>query len=265
MNRLILGTGAAGRLNHASEIRSLLSSCLRAGADAFDTAPLYGSGAMESLLGQVLKAEHAGPDVLVNTKFGLAPTVKIPRPADFYFAAKIAQVVGRRLGMNGSPSLLKTTVVAAATDALERATKLFGLDRIDVFFAHEVPMEVLATPEFLEFIRHGKQQRQFRRFGLGGYRSIYQNSDEETSWNHVDVLQVESIPGERPITPSGWSGEIFLHGVLAPLRRTGSTPASAEALHNCFHEALEIQGASRLVVGVSRLANFQTAVDALRS
>ena len=33
----------------------------------------------------------------------------------------------------------------------------------------------------------------------------------------------------------------------------------------CFHEALEIQGASRLVVGVSRLASLQPAVDALCS
>ncbi len=265
MNRLILGTGAAGRLNHASEIRSLLSSCLRAGAETFDTAPLYGSGAMESLLGQVLKAEHAEPNVLVNTKFGLAPAVRFPEPADFYFAAKIAQAVGRRLGVKGSPSLTPATAVAAATEALERATKLFGPYRIDVFFAHEVPIEILATPDFLEFIRQAKQRQQFRRFGLGGYRSTYQDHGDGALWDHVDVLQVESIPGERPVTPPGWSGENFLHGVLAPLRQPGSSPPSMETLRECFHEALEVQGAARLVVGVSRLANFQLAVDALRS
>jgi hypothetical protein len=201
----------------------------------------------------------------VNTKFGLSPTVSFPRPADFYFAAKIAQAVGRRLGVKGSISLTPATAVTAATAALDRATKLFGPNRIDVFFAHEVPVDILATPDFLEFIRQAKQRRQFRRFGLGGYRSTYQDHAHGTLWDHVDVLQVESKPGERPSTPPGWSGESFLHGVLAPFRQPGSSPLSLETLRECFQEALEVQSASRLVIGVSRLANFQLAVDAIRS
>ncbi len=126
-------------------------------------------------------------------------------------------------------------------------------------------MKIPATPEFLEFVRQAKQRRQFRRFGLGGYRSIYQDHGEGISWDHLDVPQVESIPGERPATPPGWSGEIFLHGVLAPLRQPDSSHPSMKTLSECLHEALEIQGADRLVVGVSRLVNFQLAVDALRS
>jgi Aldo/keto reductase family len=259
MHRLIVGTAAAGRLNSGAAIVRLLEACLQGGATAFDTAPLYASGAMETFLGQVLKTRPTDADVTVNTKFGLSPIVPFTHPGRNYFLSKLAQVAARRMGIKG-----KKAVWTAAMASLERSIRHLGEGRIDVFFAHEVPVEILMTPRFLEFIKHAKERGLFRRFGLGGYRSLYPGPASRELLDKVDVIQVESVPGLRPALPQEWSGEIFLHGILGPMRKTAENAGNSTNLEEYFKEALDVQGANRLVVGISRTTNFQMAVKAIK-
>ena len=263
MNRLIVGTAAAGRLNSGAAIVRLLEACLHEGATAFDTAPLYASGAMETFLGQVLKNSTAVTDVTVNTKFGLSPIVPFTHPGRYYFLNKLSQVAARRIGIEETKPLTAEAVCTAAMASLERSIRHLGEGRIDVFFAHEVPVELLMTSRFLELIKQAKAQGLFRRFGLGGYRTLYPGQASRDFLDSVDVMQVESVPGFRPALPPGWSGEIFLHGVLAPMRHTAKNTGVSANLGQYFKEALDVQGASRLVIGISRKGNFHRAAKAI--
>ncbi len=264
MHRLILGTAATGRLNDGKAVSRLLDGCLQEGATAFDTAPLYGSGAMEAFLGQVLRDARAGDGVNVNTKFGLSPLVPFKYPERHYFLSKLAQAVGRRLGKKAKKTISEETIGEFARASLERSVRLLGAGRIDVFFAHEVPVDLLMTPRFLDFIRLAKAQGLFRRFGLGGYRSHYPGRASRELMAEVDVIQVESVPGLRPAVPDEWSGEIFLHGVLAPLRGAAKDGQRLTSPEQYFAEALKVQGASSLVLGISRIPNFRKAAEAMQ-
>jgi aryl-alcohol dehydrogenase-like predicted oxidoreductase len=264
MQRLILGTAATGRLNDGKAVSRLLQECLHEGATAFDTAPLYGSGAMEAFLGQVLRDARARDGVTVNTKFGLSPLVPFKHPERHYFLSKLAQAVGRRLGKKAEKTFSGETVSESAMASLERSVRLLGAGRIDVFFAHEVPVDLLMTPRFLDFIRLAKARGLFRRFGLGGYRSQYPGRASRELMDEVDVIQVESVPGLRPAVPDDWSGEIFLHGVLAPMRGAAGNDLKLTSPQQCFAEGLKVQGASRLVLGISRISNFRKAAEAMQ-
>lgn len=264
MRRLILGTAAGGRLNNGSAITRLLDECVQIGATTLDTAPLYGSGAMEAFIGQVLKRRPASAEITVNTKFGLSPIVPFTHPERFYLLSKCAQVAGRRIGIKGIPPISEETICEAAMASLKRSIRHLGEGRIDVFFAHEVPLEFLITPRFLEFIKQAKGLGLFRRFGLGGYRSLYPGRASREFLDEVDVIQVESVPGLRPALPNGWSGEIFLHGLLAPMRKAAENAGGPANLGQYFKEALDVQGASRLVIGTSQTANFQRAAIAMK-
>lgn len=261
---LILGTAATGRLNDGKAVARLLDGCLQEGATAFDTAPLYGSGAMEAFLGQVLKNARAGDGVTVNTKFGLSPLVPFKHPERHYFLSKLAQAVGRKLVKKTEKTFSEETVSEFAMASLARSVRRLGAGRIDVFFAHEVPMNLLMTPRFLDFIRLAKTQGLFRRFGLAGYRSQYPGQASRELMDEVDVIQVESVPGLRPTVPDDYSGEIFLHGVLAPLRGAAGNSQQLTSPEQCFAEALKVQAANCLVLGVSRISNFRKAVEAMQ-
>jgi len=66
----VLGCMNFGGRTPADESRRILEAALRAGVRAFDTANMYGEGASESIVGEVLAG---APDVFVATKVGLLP------------------------------------------------------------------------------------------------------------------------------------------------------------------------------------------------
>jgi predicted oxidoreductase len=265
IDHFILGTGAAGSFNRSISIKRFLQECLQEGVIAFDTAPLYGSGAMEALLGKILRNAPTRPEVMANTKFGLYPIIPSRRPEQYYFLNKFIQSTGRRIGIKGRVSLNEEHICNSAMESLERSICHFGKGRIDVFFAHEVPVNLLMAPNFLEFVRNAKHQGLFRRFGLGGYRSHYAGRASRELLNEVDVIQVESVKGVPPPVPPDWLGEIFLHGVLAPLRSAPTNALSPISLESCLEDAIVVQGASRLIIGTTQVRNLRRTINALKN
>lgn len=89
----------------------VLNAALDMGVDFLDTADMYGTGANEELLGQVLKTRRK--EVVLATKFG---NVRGPK--------------GEFLGVNGRPEYVR-----AACDA---SLKRLGVDHIDLYYQHRV-------------------------------------------------------------------------------------------------------------------------------
>src|SRR5450759_2548001 len=81
-SRIGFGTsGLSGELTYKESI-ALLETAFDAGIRHFDTAPIYGAGAGEKILGDFLVRRRE--EVTVTTKFGLAP----PRARSFLLQAK---------------------------------------------------------------------------------------------------------------------------------------------------------------------------------
>jgi aryl-alcohol dehydrogenase-like predicted oxidoreductase len=110
----------------------VLNAALDIGINFLDTADMYGVGANERLLGQVLKTRRN--EVVLATKFGHV------RGPD-----------GASLGINGTPEYVQ----AACNASLKR----LGVDHIDLYYQHRVDPKV-AIEETLgamaELVRAGK-------------------------------------------------------------------------------------------------------------
>lgn len=264
MDRLIAGTATLAKLNSEREVAGMLRRLTDAGIWTLDTAPAYGNGAMESVVGRFLKRSGvAGEAMRVNTKFGLAPTLNVRGLQRFYLASKFVQLAARKLTKRAQ-TRWEGGSVQEAEASLDRSVQLLGEGRIDVFFAHETSLDLLNREEFIQFVQRSSEQGKFRRFGLGGYRAQYETTVFTPIWKEVEVVQVESEPGRPVVTPEGWRGEVFLHGVVG---RAGAYEQSAEdrlkRIRGLVQEALETQCASRVVAGFSRSASLEEVMRAI--
>ena len=243
---IIVGTASMGRLNRPSHIRRLISLAIDQGFINFDTAPAYGSGCMEALLGQVVSSYE---QITINTKFGLQLPIDFKLPPAGYIVSKALQLSARKILKRPFQHVQANELLAAASKSLAASQKLLH-GKIDVFFAHEVPISIMETDQFMEWIETSKNTGKFQRFGLGGYRKQYECLIKTPIWDHVDVIQVEAVLGLSPQTPPGWVGDVFLHGVLGavPMNQHPESEAIRAAIINAYQE----QNASKLVVGFSR-------------
>jgi aryl-alcohol dehydrogenase-like predicted oxidoreductase len=132
-----LGLGCMGMSDFygpADEANNLavLNHALDIGINFLDTADMYGTGANERLLGQVLKTRRK--DVVLATKFG---NVRGPN--------------GEFLGIDGRPEYLRS--------ACEASLKRLGVETIDLYYQHRVddrvPIED-TVGAMAELVKQGK-------------------------------------------------------------------------------------------------------------
>lgn len=266
-DRLIAGTASLARLNSELAVMDMLHRLTQAGLTTLDTAPAYGCGVMEAVVGRFLKArDSAAPLVRVNTKFGLTARLNLRWLQRFYFVSKVFQAVAARAGIHSQVHWEGRDLAREATASLDHSLRLLGHGVIDVFFAHEIPLVHLNRQDFLQFIRTARAQGKFQRFGLGGYRSQYETTGPGPIWEEVQVVQVESKPGSPVQTPAGWAGSIYLHGVLSPMGAMASTSDVTDRSANIralLTEAIEGQRAEKIVAAFTRAATLEETVGAV--
>jgi aryl-alcohol dehydrogenase-like predicted oxidoreductase len=126
-----------GPSDEATNLR-VLNAALDIGINFLDTADMYGVGANERLLANVLKTRRE--EVVLATKFG---SVRAPD--------------GAFLGINGTPEYVR----AACDASLER----LGVDHIDLYYQHRVDPKVAieeTVGAMADLVKAGK----VRRLGL---------------------------------------------------------------------------------------------------
>lgn len=107
-------SGAYGAVDEAESVATIRRA-LDLGVNFFDTAPLYGRGHNERLLGKALGKRR--PEAVIATKFGAGP-----------------QSDGSSAGPDGRPE----TIFASVEESLDR----LGTDVIDLLFQHRVDPKV---------------------------------------------------------------------------------------------------------------------------
>ena len=130
-----------------AQAEELIQAAKAAGIGYFDTAPWYGFGRSERVMGDVLR----GSDYVLSDKVGrlLAPG-PVENPADFGMVDPLPFHVIYDYGYDG--------IMRAFEDNLQR----LGLDRIDILLAHDIGT-----------MQHGDENaRHFRDLAEGGYRAM---------------------------------------------------------------------------------------------
>ncbi|MEL6102367.1 MAG: aldo/keto reductase [Pseudomonadota bacterium] len=132
-----------------SQAEELIKAAQAAGIGYFDTAPWYGFGRSERVVGDMLRCT----DYILSDKVGrlLIPGA-VDSPADFGMVDPLPFHVVYDYGYDG--------IMRAFEDNLQR----LGLDRIDILLAHDIGT-----------FQHGDENaRHFRDLAHGGYRAMDQ-------------------------------------------------------------------------------------------
>ena len=137
----------------------LIKSARFAGISYFDTAPWYGFGRSERVMGDMLR----GADYVLSDKVGrLLRPGPVPNPMDYGMIDPLPFHVVYDYGYDG--------IMRAYEDNLQR----LGLDRIDILLAHDIGT-----------FQHGEANAQhFNDLAEGGYRAM----DELRRGGHVKAI-----------------------------------------------------------------------------
>lgn len=142
-----------------SQAAALVATARDAGIGYFDTAPWYGFGRSERVVGDMIR----GSEYVLSDKVGrlLAPGA-VENPMDFGMIDPLPFNVVYDYGYDG--------IMRAFEDNLQR----LGLDRIDILLAHDIGA-----------FQHGAEnERHFRDLAQGGYKAM----DELRRAGHVKAI-----------------------------------------------------------------------------
>lgn len=270
VDRLGFGCVALAGLASPRQARDLLEGVLALGIRHFDTAPVYGRGYSERLLGGFVRGKRQ--QVSIATKFGLpsgqAPPLPIglamrlnalrrrlrsgPAPADARPAtdpsAAGAEPPARRIGRGE---------VEASFDASRRA---LGTDTIDLYLLHEALPSSL-EPAAVDFLMKLREAGKVGQLGVAarGSRYLALAPTELAGW---DVLQYEYGPAwpqhaELPLRFPSMT-HIF-HSCLRGVSREGQD--SARTLASC----VSANPGGRVLFSSANLTHIRDNVGALRA
>lgn len=159
---VILGTWALGGWlwggTEKNQPIAAINTAIDSGVNCIDTAPVYGFGLSEELVGQAIKNKRE--KVLIATKCGL---VWDGRPGgEFFFASKDND--GKDLDI--FKNLTKNSIIAECEASLQR----LGVEVIDLYQCHwpdgNTPIE--ETIEGLEIL---KEQGKIREYGVSNFNA----------------------------------------------------------------------------------------------
>ncbi|WP_114521344.1 aldo/keto reductase [Altererythrobacter sp. ZODW24] len=161
LDRMIFGTARLAGGGCARASRQLIEDCCTAGLMHFDTAPAYGMGAAEQLLGEVLAGDNAAK---IHTKAGL------PRPGVSALRGW-AKWLRSKTGAGGTaawqPELLEYHAPASAgqygkstlQQSVERSRELLRVETLELLLLHAAEPGDIAPQSWEVFTGEQKSGR----------------------------------------------------------------------------------------------------------
>ncbi|AXY77106.1 aldo/keto reductase [Paraflavitalea soli] len=231
-----LGFGTAGLTSmktYGSVIR-LLETAFNSGITHFDTAPLYGQGYAEDLVGRFIKNKRH--KLTITTKFGLgsAKPLTVPvafaLPLNYYRKAlkKAPPPVQQGQIEPVTPALLpyRRITTTEIHNSLTQSLKRLQTNYIDYYFLHE------GLPGFLDQDAHqyllDQQQKGHIRFlgvATGSQNLLTLTPGELLKW---DVLQYEAGSGGLQLKQQFPGKQHFIHSCLKDLNSRSIPPGITE-------------------------------------
>lgn len=148
----------------------LLECAYDAGIRHFDTAPYYGYGEAERVLGEFLRGKR--DQVTITTKFGIQPPSVVRNRFVNQMARRILGLAPslRAVLSKKAQNLSKSGAFSAeaARTSLEQSLKSLGTDYIDLYLLHEPTLKDAGSPEIVEFLEEEMRRGTILAYGCGG-------------------------------------------------------------------------------------------------
>lgn len=196
-SQLGFGTASLTSIKSYRESLSLLNCAYDKGISLFDTAPLYGKGYAELILGKFIRNKRS--TVEITTKFGLGasdskfihPFLALPLN---YIAKKVKDKKKSDKKTTASvPNLYRRTIDKTSIEnSLNQSLKNLQTDYIDNFMVHE-GLPSFITEEGLDFLFNLKKKGVILNLGVAANSHHLETLSEPLNDNW-DILQYDHSP-----------------------------------------------------------------------
>lgn len=205
--KLGFGCASLSSMKSSASVNKLLHTAYNLGITHFDTAPLYGQGFSETLVGAFIKNKR--DKISVTTKFGLGnyPISKIPPVIALtlnYYRKSLRRGLERRqiqskqvnenIGVNETFSFTppdKRISRAEIEESLSNSLKRLNTDYIDFYLLHEnLPFNI--DEDGWKFLQEKKQNGVILELGIGSNIKMIKTLTDD-SINDWKVLQYEYV------------------------------------------------------------------------
>lgn len=296
-----IGLGAApiGSRTGRDESFITLNEAFDLGITFYDTAPSYGQGASEEIIGEVFKNKR--DRVIITTKVGasISSTLKLAskfKPLMRSLLAKLPggrQIIQRRIqGFVQSQTQTDNYQPSSMIESVEASLKRLGSDYIDILLLHSPPTEVVEREEVFETLKLLVKQGKVRYYGLSAgslegasiclQRPQYGISALQVTLNLFEQEALDSvIPSAKEQGIAVIAREPFAHGklipattnndglgYLGPLQSDDRFSFLVQAEKRTITQAAlqfvtQMEGVSVALAGMSRVKNVRDNVAAL--
>ena len=150
----------------------LLKVAFESGITHFDTAPYYGYGEAEKILGEFAVSKR--DEITITSKYGIMPS-GVARSAGI---RKVARWIFNRLPATrtiiqqrrANFSQRASFSLSQAQASLEQSLRSLRTEYIDLFLLHEPTLDDAMSDEILTFLEAEVARGTIRRYGCGGKR-----------------------------------------------------------------------------------------------
>lgn len=229
-SKLGFGTASLHHLSTSTQQIRLLAAAADHGLTHFDTAPMYGEGLAERILGRFLSG-GTRPAVTIATKVGFPASGLAQMFPAWMYLEKAAKVISKKVGLfHGAKrhrSLREQDVEASFSKSLRR----LHTDFIDILFIHDPsPAEIPEIAQLADWLRRQKACGRARYLGLAGNAAACTTIHGRMP-GLFDILQVEDSIDFREadaVVAAGLPLQLT-YGYLRASRpgRAGGVPSSA--------------------------------------
>ncbi len=197
IKRVVFGTAGLTSLPSYGQALRLLEAAAHCGITHFDTAPLYGKGYAEWILGRHLARTRS--NAMVTSKFGLGYTGSIRIHP---FIAMPLNKLRKQIGGKGGIEVPNTDVsripsyreisLDQVRASLQATLDRIGRKRVDVYLLHEGLPSFLDS-QALSYLLRKRKEGVIGLLGVGTHSEALSHSTAE-DFSSFDVLQYDAGP-----------------------------------------------------------------------
>jgi len=164
VSKISFGTASLHKLISKEKGLNLLSAAEDIGISHFDTAPMYGYGYAENLMGEYLSKRRA--NFTVTTKIGYALNYHLDISLPSIWAKK---VFGRIFKLQSG--IHQDWSIKGVQRSLDDSLRRLKTDYIDFLLLHEPEYSIINKYEMINWLHDKKKQGAIREWGISGEAS----------------------------------------------------------------------------------------------
>jgi predicted oxidoreductase len=267
LTNLGFGGSSLSSLSSFREASLLLNTAFDLGIRHYDTAPLYGQGYSELIIGKVFKNKRA--DISITTKFGLGDSkpiyipVQVTLPLNYYKKKVQKNEHQTSTTIIPSPQTLAFRKVEAAQieKSIYESLKRLKTDYVDYFLLHE------GAPSFLDekamsVLSSLKKRGIVKNIGIAtNYFNIALiPSDILLEWDILQYEVVRETSGIFNFIPTSSDKVHFLHSVLKKIKRTQKEYDPKLAAQLLF-QAVEANPKGKVLFSTRSIQNLLKSIE----